>query len=127
MSGQVIVVDDDEDIREVITLLLDAYGYDAVGFASGVDAMAHLKAAPRPALVLVDLMMPGMNGAELLDRMHADPALAGIPTVILSGDVRGAEVAAATSADAIMVKPVDLDELVAVVERFANGHVRPHG
>src|SRR5262245_4356743 len=92
---RVLVVEDDGDIRDVLATVLSSAGYEPVGAADGVEALEMLHAGPAPACALIDLMMPNMNGTELLQEMRGDEALAGIPVAIFSGDTRAAEAARA--------------------------------
>lgn len=116
-DGRVLVVDDDPDIREAICDVLSMRG---IAVDSAGDAEAALAAMEReaPALVLLDLRMPGVSGEELLVRLRARPALAEVPVVVLSGDADAARVAAALRADGWLPKPIEMAELLAVVRRF---------
>jgi CheY-like chemotaxis protein len=116
MNGWILVVDDDDDVRDTIMLLLESQGRQVAGATDGLVALEEMARRGRPALVLLDLRMPRMNGAELAQAMHADPQLATVPIVILSGDAGGAT---APTAQAVLRKPCDLDELFAMVERYA--------
>ena len=79
--NRVLVVDDDADIRDILGRALSLEGYD-VGFAeNGRDALDALGSQPRPCVVLLDLMMPVMNGIEFLDNVRADAALAETPVI----------------------------------------------
>ncbi len=79
----VLVVDDDEDIRQSIMEILVDEGYDVRAASNGLETMAMLKTL-RPGLILLDWMMPGLDGAGVLQALKADPELAEIPVVILS-------------------------------------------
>jgi PAS domain S-box-containing protein len=74
-SGRVLVVDDNIDDRTAVSRALSACGYEVVGAASGVEAIDWLERNPPPALLLLDLMMPGMDGFALLDRVRHDETL----------------------------------------------------
>jgi CheY-like chemotaxis protein len=119
-ADAVLVVDDDADIREVVGLVLESYGFFAKSAADGVEALARAKEAPHPALILLDLMMPNLSGADVLVALRADPETARIPVVVMSGDVSATSQASALGADACLAKPVDLDRLVSTVERFVH-------
>jgi CheY-like chemotaxis protein len=84
MPGIVLVVEDERTIREGLQELLAADGYDVIAAAGGEEALELLRAGTRPDLVVMDLMMPEVSGADLLAAMRADPALAEIPVVIVS-------------------------------------------
>lgn len=115
----ILVVDDDEDVRTMLCLVLSAEGYRTVGAADGVEAMDRLRRDRPPLLVLVDLMMPRMNGEELIDEMAHDPALSRIPIAIISGQL-SARTAQTSRVIARLVKPVELDQVLTVVQRFAH-------
>lgn len=115
----VCVIDDDPDIREVIALALEEHGYRVVSAADGAEGLWRLRQHEGCRLILLDLMMPGLNGWEFRELQLQDPALASIPVVVLSG-VRGLpEHAAKLHAAAYLQKPVDLDHLVSAIGRHA--------
>lgn len=114
--GPVLVVDDDVDVREALCDVLADCGFEVRSAGDGVEALALLGAGLRPRVILLDLMMPRMDGAELRDRLQQDPALAAVPVVMLTADRRGEE--RITGADAELAKPVDLDELLRVLSRY---------
>jgi CheY-like chemotaxis protein len=116
MKGPILVVDDDEDVRRMLCLLLSAEGYPAAGAADGLEALHCMRRDGPPALVFVDLMMPRMDGEDLIRTMTQDPALARIPIAIMSGQ----PVTPAVQASARLVKPVELDDVLALVHRFAD-------
>jgi CheY-like chemotaxis protein len=81
----VLVVDDHPDTGEVLSRLLNRRGYDAVAAFSGEEALARL-AESLPSVIVLDVAMPGMNGAELLREIRADPRLKDVPVVVFSAD-----------------------------------------
>jgi CheY-like chemotaxis protein len=83
--GYVLVVDDDCDLREAIADVLRLEGISVVVAGDGEEALSHLTSSDeKPALVLLDLMMPRMNGWELQQHMSGNPALASIPVCVVS-------------------------------------------
>src|SRR5690349_16999267 len=82
--GLVLLIDDDEDLREALADILDEHGYQVVHAGNGQKALELLRAGLRPGLMLLDLMMPVMDGAQFRAEQRADPALRGIPVVVLS-------------------------------------------
>lgn len=114
----VLVVDDDEDIRVILGQILDLQGYEAATAANGLDALSQLYGGVRPCLILLDLMMPAMSGWEFRTKQLQDPALADIPVVVLSGGDNVAQHASALKAAGYLEKPVDLDRLLSVVKQF---------
>ncbi len=83
-SGCVLVVDDNEDDREVASRVLEAQGFEVAAVGDGPAALAWLQANPVPSLMLLDLMMDGMNGFSLLDKIRHNPALRDLKVVVLS-------------------------------------------
>lgn len=118
--GLVLVVDDDRDICETLQMILEVHGYPVVAAANGKEALALLRSGTRPCLVLLDMMMPVMNGPAFCAEQAGDPTIAAIPVVILSGDGRAEEKARALGLTGLR-KPVDIDDLLAVVGRFCGG------
>jgi len=117
----ILIVDDDEDLRDVIALAVGAMGYAVETARDGVEAMDRLADGPRPALILLDMMMPRMDGEAVLNALHDDSSLANIPVVLLSGHTSARQKAHALHADGCLAKPIELDALANAIERFA-GH-----
>ena len=113
----VLVVEDDDELRETLVEFLYEEGYASCSAANGEEALAFLKAAPAPCLVLLDQSMPGMTGEELLRLMRAAPALAEVPVCVVTGDLRRAPV----DADAVIKKPIDVSDLLKVLDRHCRG------
>jgi CheY-like chemotaxis protein len=119
MAGGVLVVEDDEDIRADLTAILRVKGFEVGEAANGKEALAQLEEGHHPCLIVLDLMMPVMNGWELRTAMLANPALAAIPVVVVSGKGRIPPDEELTLAPAaVLVKPFELAELLDVVARF---------
>jgi CheY-like chemotaxis protein len=126
----VLVVDDHQDIRMALEALLVAEGSDVVTACEGEEALAHLRRGTDPCVILLDLMMPKVDGYEFRRAQLADPALASIPVIVLSAyvpaclsaDERTLTQRARLEAAAILGKPVDPHELLRLVRRHcANG------
>jgi CheY-like chemotaxis protein len=117
----VMLVEDDSDIRAMISQLLELEGYQVLATSNGIDALEMLRGGQRPFLILLDLMMPVMNGWQFRAEQARDETIAGIPVVVMSGDGRAAEKTEQVRAAAFLKKPIDLDLLLATVERFARG------
>lgn len=115
----ILVVDDDDDIREVVAMALETMGHPVEMARDGLDAMERLSAGLRPALILLDMMMPRMDGETFLTALRADPRLAHIPVVLLSAHNETRKKAAELRADGFLVKPIDVDTLLGTVGRFA--------
>jgi CheY-like chemotaxis protein len=115
----VLVVDDDPDICEVIQTVLELHGHRVVTAGDGAEALARLRAGVHPCLIILDLMMPRMNGFEFREEQERDPALRGIPVMILSGDGRAEAKAVALGTEGLR-KPVELGVLLEAVGRFCH-------
>ncbi|MBN9167594.1 MAG: hypothetical protein BGO98_34065 [Myxococcales bacterium 68-20] len=113
----VLLVDDDIDIREAEELVLEDAGYRVVSAANGEEALAALENGLRPAVILLDLMMPVMNGWELRERMLRDATIASIPVVVVTGDTMAAQRAKSLAAAGYLAKPFATEELLAIVAR----------
>ncbi|MFN2432213.1 MAG: response regulator, partial [Gemmatimonadota bacterium] len=114
----VVLVDDDVEIRHVMTAILSHEGYDVATASNGLEAMTRLRAMRRPCVILLDLMMPVMDGWQFRARQKDDPGLAEIPVVVLSAVPNVSDRAASLQADAYLQKPVDLDDLLQTVGRY---------
>ena len=116
----ILLVEDDDDITEVLCLVLSGLGYDVVTANDGAQALAALRSDRElPRLILLDLMMPGMNGWEFRVEQMRDPRLRDIPVVVMTGIGDAENEAAAMGVDGLLAKPVDLDELRDIVARSA--------
>jgi two-component system, chemotaxis family, chemotaxis protein CheY len=116
----ILVVDDDENVRNMLCTVLAAEGFHAIGAFDGLDALQQLRRDGPPALILVDLMMPRMNGEGLIRAIHQDPLMAGIPVVVVSGQQQVRDPSMLPRVDACLNKPIELDELLALAYRFAS-------
>jgi CheY-like chemotaxis protein len=114
---QVMVVDDDVEIREVLRRLLQFEGYKVASASNGREAISRLRGPDDPCLILLDLMMPVMNGWQFRLEQRRDPHLAEIPVVVLSAVGNSREKAASLEADGYIDKPIDFDELLETVVR----------
>jgi len=112
--GTVLVVEDDLDIREVMRMVLEASGYQVFEAGDGAEALPVAR-AQRPDIILLDLMMPGMDGFQFRESQLQDPAIASIPVVIVSGGGAVPQKAAELKAAGYLVKPTDVHRLLAVM------------
>ena len=113
----VLVVDDDACTREAVVAGLERSGFAVFEAANGAAALDVLRRGFVPRVIVLDLMMPVMDGAEFRRRQLADPALAAIPVVVVSADARASRLAGTPGVHAVLVKPVDLDDLLHAIER----------
>src|SRR5204863_4670461 len=112
-SKFVLIVDDDPDLLEVTSFVIENEGMAVETAKDGEEALALLRARRLPTLVLLDLMMPVMNGWEFLATIAQDPLLQDIPIVVLTA---GEQVEVPGAMD-VVSKPIDLKDLLRVVER----------
>jgi CheY-like chemotaxis protein len=119
--GPILVVDDDDDIRDVVEMALRALGYDVAQAANGSQALAVMSKEPRPELVLLDLMMPDMDGEAVIAAMHRNPALEQIPVVLVTGHANARQKARELHVAGALVKPIQYEELASAVERCRRG------
>jgi CheY-like chemotaxis protein len=108
----VLIVEDDTETRNTLTELLEKDGRGIVTASDGQEAFERLSDVPRPRLILLDLAMPRMDGWEFMRRQSADPAIANIPTIVLSGSTLPA------GAKHQLAKPVDAERLLALVDQY---------
>ncbi|HUQ03637.1 MAG TPA: response regulator [Kofleriaceae bacterium] len=112
-------MDDDAEIRTTMIEVLEEAGYVAIGASDGIEALAQLRdPEDRWCVVLLDLMMPNMDGREFRAQQLQDPALSPIPVVIVSAMSDVDEAADELQVSAHVTKPVALTDLVSVVNRF---------
>lgn len=119
----VMVVEDDEALRESVCELLEDVGFTPLAFENGKTALERLRTVPeKPAVILLDLMMPGMNGWQFRDEQLKDPAIRRIPVVVMtaSRDLRD------IAADDVVYKPLKLDQLLEVVHKHSPAGAEPH-
>jgi CheY-like chemotaxis protein len=100
----VLVVDDDDDIRGLVRVVLERGGHAVVGAADGEEALDAVARA-RPDLVLLDVNMPGIDGVEVTRRLRASPATRTLPVVLMTADVAARERGLAAGADDYLTKP----------------------
>ncbi|MGZ4352893.1 MAG: response regulator [Gaiellaceae bacterium] len=112
----ILVADDDEDILALVSLRLRRLGYRVAQAADGEEALAEV-ARERPALVILDLMMPRVDGYEVIRRLRADPETSSLPVILLSARARSADAAAGldAGADAYFSKPFRAEELAEAI------------
>jgi CheY-like chemotaxis protein len=110
-SQSVLVVDDDPDIRDALRDILDDAGYRVALAFHGQMALEMLQKMARPCLVLLDWMMPVMDGAQFLQQLRQDPLYDTVTVILCTASGRNVP----TGAQGLLRKPFDLDELLAAV------------
>jgi two-component system chemotaxis response regulator CheY len=119
-TRSILVVEDDADVRETLVLVLESEGFEVRAARDGREALEILRAGFRPRLILLDLMMPVMNGWEFRAEMKNDPELAKIPVVFVSALEPAPDRAASLEAAGFLHKPFDLEALLETVERVTH-------
>jgi CheY-like chemotaxis protein len=119
MPSHVLIVDDDPVTRQALALLLIGEGFTVAEAADGAAALAHLHADDLPRLVLLDLMMPVMDGWRFLNERQRRPALGAVPVLVLTA-ARGIDSPAlrAMGAEDILQKPVAPEDVLAAIKRY---------
>jgi CheY-like chemotaxis protein len=114
--ANIAVVNDDQDLLEICQMVLESAGHHVETMTSGRRALERLRGQPVD-LVLLDVVMPDLDGAAVLALIRADPLTHGIPVVLMSALVGASEIAHEERADAFLPKPFDADTLLATVAR----------
>ncbi len=110
----VLVVDDNVDAVDALAQILEFEGYVVATAYDGREALEYLRDHPAPQLIVLDLMMPIMNGWELRSELAKVPALAKVPIVVMTALAQAAQI----EADAIVAKPIDLKRLLLIMNRL---------
>jgi CheY-like chemotaxis protein len=120
----VLIVEDDADLREMMAQLLTLEGYETATVANGREALEYLHRAVAPQVILLDLMMPIMDGYGFLDERRGDPALASIPIAIVTAG-HGVDRARLGHDLPIVRKPFDIPDLLRVLQTLTLGGGSP--
>ena len=120
---RVLVVDDEIGIVRLIQVNLERQGYQVETAGNGAEALAKIR-RERPNLLVLDVMMPEMNGFELLTNIRSDPALADLPVIMLTAKAQDADVFKGyqLQADMYLTKPFNPSELIAFAKRILSSH-----
>jgi len=114
---QILVVDDDEGIREAMVSILQVMGYSVASANNGKDALDYLRNAATPDLIISDLAMPIMDGRQFRREQVKEPRLAKIPVIVVSALSDQTDI----DANEIFIKPVEVEILLAAVNRYCRG------
>jgi len=112
----ILLAEDNSDTRDAIAQVLVVEGYTVVTAVHGRQALEHLQGGLRPALILLDLMMPVMDGWEFRRMQLSEPALAAIPVVLISAHDEVARAGDTLRAAGVVRKPVDIEEMLRTIE-----------
>jgi CheY-like chemotaxis protein len=114
MNHTVLVVEDEDELREMVREALELSGYQVVTATDGQDALAKIAGIEHVCLVLLDLLMPTMNGWEFVEKLQLRPDLASVPIVVQSS----APARAPAGVARVLQKPVMFEQLLAVVQEY---------
>jgi two-component system chemotaxis response regulator CheY len=118
-AHRVLVVEDDLEIRESVMEILEEHGYEPVGAGNGLEALDKLRSSgPLPCLILLDLMMPRMDGKAFRQAQLAHPELASIPVVVISAFKDVAQTLQEMNVVDLLKKPFKLQDLVGLARRY---------
>jgi CheY-like chemotaxis protein len=116
-SKTVLLVEDNSTARESLALFLQQEGYAVQGAGDGREALEQLKQGPAPAAIVLDLMLPVLSGWEFREQQRRDPALAGIPVVVLSSIAQGTARSTDLGEVVYLQKPADPNTILAAIRR----------
>ena len=124
---QVLVVEDDPSVRGLLESLLQGEGYTVATASDGIGGLVKVS-AQRPALILLDVMMPDLGGIRVLEELESDPATADIPVIVVTGKLDAVPALAARLGEAnVIPKPFAVAELLARVAEVTGGPINTRG
>ena len=125
----ILVIDDDADLRETVGDILGYEGYSIATASNGADGLQYLRTHPAPALIILDYWMPEINGSAFVEALKREPAWADIPIAVVTADLKAAELVQQLGIDALVTKPMKMEELLGLAKRFVDGddHVPARG
>lgn len=112
---KILIVEDDSDARRLYAIGLNQRGFEVKLAANGAEAVERISGGEKPDVILLDWLMPLMDGREVLERLGVDPGTAGIPVIVISG--QPAPEPLDSRIQCWMTKPVTLDDLVSQIQR----------
>jgi CheY-like chemotaxis protein len=119
MAKRILVVEDDTSIRELLVELLESEGYHVASAVNGLEGLKHLQSESNPDLILIDLMMPVMDGYSFRTEQLKNPVWSKIPTVVMSAEANAKEKMKNFSITAFLSKPVELETILKTVARYS--------
>ncbi len=117
MNKTILIIEDDHVISASLKEVLEENDYQVLTAPNGLEALKLLKTSDHPSLILLDLMMPIMDGFQFRENQLADHLIKHIPVVVMSADGHVAEKKAKTSAQAYLKKPLDIYDLLELIEK----------
>lgn len=118
MTKRILVVEDDTSIRELLVELLESEGYAVASAINGLEGIRYLEANNHPDLILIDLMMPVMDGYAFRTEQLKNENWSKIPTVVMSAEANAKEKMKSFNISAFLSKPVELDTILNTVSQF---------
>ncbi len=112
-SKRVLVVDDEAAIREVLQQVLEIEGYSVQCAVNGSDGLSRLRNMPKPCAILLDLMMPIMNGWQFMESLGQDISLKGVPVIVITAFTDRTQ---PIQASKVLKKPIDVDYLLDTIK-----------
>jgi DNA-binding response OmpR family regulator len=124
MGGRILLIEDEGNIREAIGFILSRAGWEVQGHGNGATAIEAVTRT-KPDIIILDIMLPGLSGFEILRALREDTELARLPVLMLTakGQARDQEAAFEIGANAYLTKPFSNADLLATVARLAQAHV----
>jgi CheY-like chemotaxis protein len=120
MTKKILVVEDDNSIRELLVELLQSEGYEVTSAINGLEGLKVLQDQSNPDLILIDLMMPVMDGYTFRHEQMKNQKWSKIPVVVMSAEANAKEKMKGFNITAFLSKPVELDTILKTVERFCS-------
>ena len=121
----ILLVEDNPDANAALEVFLRAHHFEVVVAFNGHEALERLRAGARPSVILLDVMMPGTDGHAFRGAQRADPALAAIPVIVVSGAYDLGSIAEQLGIRTFLTKPVDAQRLLDAVRRFCVAKSQP--
>jgi CheY-like chemotaxis protein len=119
MPKRILVVEDDTSIRELLVELLESEGYSVASAVNGLEGLKYLQSEGNPDLILIDLMMPVMDGYSFRTEQLKNNIWSKIPTVVMSAEANAKEKMKNFNITAFLSKPVELETILKTVARYA--------
>jgi CheY-like chemotaxis protein len=116
--NSILIVDDDFDLRDILRDVLEIEGYAVATAGDGNEALDYLRTNDPPCVILLDWMMPRCNGPQFRSEQQKDATIADIPVVLVTADARGEEKKQAIGVPHCLMKPLQLDRLLALIEQY---------
>lgn len=120
---RILVIEDDKDIRDSISEVLEVEGYSVSSVGNGREGLEYLRsvaadASRRPDVILLDLMMPVMSGMEFRSEQLNDPAIASVPLIVMSADNRAIQKSEEMRTATCILKPLEIDDLLTALQKI---------